>query len=388
MWEVTNMKRIAVVFLVLLTLLSCFTACSLDPKQRKYEKALKFIKKEQYEEAYEIFIALGDYKDSKAFAGKFYYVMTKKTESKVVHDGLGLRTQVDVKEYVYNRDGMCAEQIDYPHGGGEYSCRLTYDDKGNLIKAKSVGLTDNTRILEFVNNENGDVTKMDDYTSGELYRSIEYSYDEARRMVKKVQTYAKSGNNDTYFHTYDENGGLIKTVWKDVTGDRSTSTYDLTYDDEKRIIKKVYKRLRDSVDTTEYTYNEKGYLVKIKFYDSDDYKEITEHTYDKNGNLSETIIWKNNVKDETTRYIYDDNGYLKRKEVKGIHEDPYITYYYYDSNGNLIKEVLTLDEKIKHTTEIEYKLVYMPYDFSALSFITNQVMIELGIEYRNALGQS
>ncbi len=376
------MKRIAAILLIFITLLSCLNACTVDPTQRKYEKALKLLKKGKHEEAYEMLIALGDYKDSRAFAEKFYYVTAKTTETQVVHDRLGIRNEVDVKKFVYNRNGICAERICFFDGGGKTTCKLTYDDNGNLIKEKSVGVTDNIRIYEFVNNENGDVVKMDDYNSGKLYQSIKYSYDEARRIVKQVETYANNGRSHTYMHTYDENGSLIKTVTRDVTGSLYTETYDLTYDDKKRVIKKVYNYSIDSIETTEYTYNDEGYVVKIQFYNTNNYNETTEHTYDKNGNLSKTIIWKNDAKDEETRYIYNDNGYLERKEVKFSLGDEYVTYYYYDSNGNLIKEVLTRNDRLVHTTEKEYKLVYMPYDFSKLSFITNQTIVDLGIEYK------
>jgi len=384
------MKKTIKLLTLLLALMMCFTvlftSCSQnddtpdetpsegnDPQQ-KYNSALALIGEGKYEEAYQLLKELGDYADAQKELKKFHYVPTKYIEKEIYSD-----------------------EPDQEYG---YTITITYNEKSLPVKVIQKENEGDEAIVEVVFNDIGLPTKTTRTYDGDS-QTVEYTYDGTlREPIKMVMTYSDSSDfMFTVDFTYDANGNLVKQITK--SNDTILQTYEATYDSKGNLTTEIQTDSAGSQYTTEYVYDTNGNLTKKSENHYDRFERITEYVYDANGNLTkETRKQKDSnppsiASITTFEYTYDANGNLTKevetrtnegetaffedqditeytydadgKLIKEKHSNSYgidNTDYTYDNNGNLIKKICISEDNDKEIYEAEYKLVYIPFDFS------------------------
>lgn len=323
-----------------------------NEQENKYQEALALIEKGKYEEAYEIFESLGNYKNSKEILTHFRYVLIEfkdtSTSDTIVLKDIKLNDSNLPSEIIY---------IDPEQGyDGRATSKFKYDSNGNIIE-------------EIRTNYEG---------KNSIYS---HSYDNSGNLIKFTRINYDS-EKTTYDYSYDTNGNLIKEVYTSPSGSVFTSTYEYLYDSNNNLIKKIYISSYGR-EINEYFYNADGDLIKQVYTDSRDQKTIYDYHYNEDKKLIKEICTSHWGHVFNTEYTYDLNGYLIRettdsdifeytydlngnliKEVRINEYDGYVLDYTYDSNNNLIKEVYTPLYGTGHSYEFEYKFVYIPFDLS------------------------
>ena len=200
---------------------------------------------------YEMFTALGDYKDSAEIAGRFTILKDMYTgaENNRVDNMGNESTDREYELVKYNSQG----QVTYSETRENF----------RLYGGYSYG------ELYFFYDETGRVTKIQRGSGNNVSVVITPAYDDQGRMVSA--TYQSNDYNHELSYTYDAQGRLIENiVWNG--SDRYWHTY--TYDAAGNLVKDVYwygwgsnyQMYRYTVD---YTYDAQGYLVKeVKVYES------------------------------------------------------------------------------------------------------------------------
>ena len=313
------MKKILSLLLILYMLIPCLAACGVGGKlEKQYKEAIGFIEEKNYESAYEIFLTLGDYKDTERYLSSFHFLPTNKV----------------VKDF-----------------GGEHVTKLVFDEDGRPKKI----LEDDYCVLELSYDSNGNVVNS-------VYRgtNAEYTYDQNGNLI--TETYSNSDGTDSYKYVYDEAGRVIEEIIDSFDGStNSTETIKYTYDSRGELVKKECSSGTDKkvvIHTTDITYNDNDKPVRKAYKQETDGKisgeSLTEYSYDADGRLireseEETqyaYLFQDyhplRAIDTTTDYLYDDNGNLltmtsvSKREGKKTNEVK--IEYTYDDAGNLIKE--------------------------------------------------
>ena len=274
-----------------------------DANAENYEKALVMLANGDYTGAKEKFEKLGDYRDSKEYLAKFYYMPLS---------------------------------FDYELIGKKGKDEVSYNSY-NLPKIQSVMRPDAQAIYEYVYDENGNIQKQlvkKNSEEGYEFSSYEYTYNANGQRIK-AEFVLHGGATGFHTFTYDENGNLIKQTYEDSHG--NAYTYIMSYDD------KGYRTRLDTVFLVEsevinisYQFDDNGRVIKEATTYPDDTVEYVDYTYDAKGNkLSE---------------VFTDN--------EGVQYGRYD--YTYDENGNTIKEEYTHANGDKEYVIIEYELMYVP----------------------------
>ena len=87
--------------------------------------------------------------------------------------------------------------------------------------------------------------------------------------------------------------------------------------------------------------------------------------YDENGNTLAINFISNGEITGSETYSYDENGKLVSKRF-GAEDDYFsIIEFTYDANGNPTKRHETYSYGLEVTTEMTFKLVYVPYEYTA-----------------------
>jgi YD repeat-containing protein len=253
---------------------------------------------------YEMFTALGDYKDSAEIAGRFTILKDMYTgaENNRVDNMGNESTDREYELVKYNSQG----QVTYSETRENF----------RLYGGYSYG------ELYFFYDETGRITKIQRGSGNNVSVVITPAYDDQGRMVSA--TYQSNDYNHELSYPYDAQGRLIENiVWNG--SDRYWHTY--TYDAAGNLVKDVYwygwgsnyQMYRYTVD---YTYDAQGYLVKeVKVYESySDYWD--EYT------LQKTYTWE---------YTNDAQGRPVRAQYTELDRDgstsyasQTITYHYND----------------------------------------------------------
>lgn len=257
----------------------------------KYQKAEKLLTQYKYQEAVDIFVELGDYKDARQRVKKFIF---------------------QPKEIKSNQ-GICT--YDYE-----------FDTHGNVTKIVSVDEKGKTTVENSVFNEHHLVTSKTIYEEQEDGNIIEkketYEYDIDNNLTERTISSNTQHNpvQSVYKYEYDKNGNRIK---------------------EELIFHNIYNGIEDieTMSTIDYEYNNTNQIISILFWGTCDsfYRKLK---YDKNGNIIEVLLYSDTEGKELeydTKYIYKEN-LLKQTIVKNTNQ----TYesndkYEYDANGNLTK---------------------------------------------------
>lgn len=255
-----------------------------------------------WQRLYEMFTALGDYKDSAELAGRFTILKDMYTGAEVVRvDHMGNESDSDYEEYRYNALGQMTM------GRSEDIFRMygTYSDSR----------------LYFFYDEAGRINKIQRGTGNSVSVVITPAYDDQGRMVSGA--YQSNDYTHDLSYRYDDQGRLVEnTVWNG--SNRYQYTY--TYDAEGRLVKQVCW----------YGWNEPDYK---------NYRYTTQYTYDAQGHLTEKVTveeyyrsWENKFEVEETvtiSYTNDDQGRPVSASITVDGEDNRyasqdVTYFYED----------------------------------------------------------
>ena len=278
-----------------------------DLNAQNYEKALVMLANGDYTGAKEAFEKLGDYRDSKEYLSKFYYMPTSFEYELIDKKG---------KDYVsYNNIGLPQTQaIMRPDAQAIYN--YFYDEKGNIIQQH---VTINGEEVQ------------------EVY-IYEYIYNDAGQRVRAEFEF-HGGITGFQTFTYDENGNLIKRNYEDSTGLVYEYLSEYNEKGQRTRFEIVFNGASD-VRTTSYEYDENGMTVKETTSYQDGFVEIWDYTYDENGN-------------RISAYLTDSDGDHCRYD------------YTYDEHGNTIKEEYVGYSGTKQYVKTEYELMYLPCGVTA-----------------------
>lgn len=164
-----------------------------------------------------------------------------------------------------------------------------YDDKGNIIKDKSVSYVDSDGRGEIITtktysyDENGNKI-TENFKAGKNYSGVssysnKWEYNEKGKLKYKKSTTGNSIVETTY--KFDSSDNIISETKVNHDTDKTTVTTWKYNTDNKPIVKKI-----DGVEDTNYTYDTSGNLIKLK----------------------ET--------DQTTTYKYFSDGKVKNKTIE------------------------------------------------------------------------
>lgn len=194
---------------------------------------------------YEIFTALGDYKDSAEIAARFTIVKDMYTGASLVSvDNMGNeRTNSEYEYFKYNALGQMVTgkswDIRWMYGGDSYNKYFTYDESGRISKIQQGSNSNVEWIVTPVYDSEGRMVGGT-YKSNNYTHELSYTYDEQGRLIENIVWYNSGRYKHTY--TYDANGNLVKDVY----------WYGSSESDD-------YKDNRYTVD---YIYDAQGHLVK------------------------------------------------------------------------------------------------------------------------------
>jgi hypothetical protein len=295
------------------------TDAPVDANEAKYLEALDMLKQGNYEGAYALFTELGDYKDAAKEAAKFRYVPVSYTVTYTDEEG----TETHTGTHSLNENNLFLRCVYTYPDGKTHTCDYSYNDNGILAKIVCAD-EDGTRThYECLFNDNGTVDKETFRYSDGYYR--------------------------IYENVYDENGKRIQVKFEN---DTEKLVYDVLYNDNDRLARfSVKDENGNEIEAEEYFYDENGNNVKVNFI--------------RNGEITGS---------ET--YSYNEDGLLVSERFGG--EDDYfsIIEYTYDANGNPTKRYENYSYGLEVITEMTFKLVYIPYEYTAedWQFIIDMVM--------------
>ena len=301
-------KIVSIILCVALLLATClsFSSCSVvdfvtrnienlfSQDAKNYDKALELLESGDYEEAKALFEELGDYKDSKTYLSKFYYMPIS-----FEYDLVDKKSTNDV---TYNDKNLPSSEItlrEDVHGISEF----VYDDNGNIIKQIATNKTEGTvSSFEYAYDNNGNRTSAY-YTSEDgLHALYTFEYDSEGRLI--VQNYEDDDFQYEYRITYDENGIIIKED-QSYGGETYTCNTEYELDENGRVSKKTSTYPNNAQEHVEYTYDEKGNEIQIVYTDYNGSKTTYDYTYDNYGNVIEEVCT-------------DPDGYIQYVKTKYI----------------------------------------------------------------------
>ena len=304
-----------------------------DQNAKDYDQAFKLIEEGNYEAAYALFVKLGDYKDAKAEAAKFQYVPVKNTFSYTDDGETEVSSTITV---VFGENGLPAYMKEVSDDGFTHTCNFTYNELGQTlcISCKySDGMTETT---DYIYDENGNLLREFHISPDGIISIYRASYNENGQIEKAIM----QDTDGFLFGTesiYDENGREIQVL---VTSMDQTTVTTNIYDENDLLVKTIERDENGNENVmSEYFYDEKGNLIKST-YERLGYSVIIEYTFDENGL-------------KTSEYYEDSVGYR------------YTYNYTYDANGNCIKMHSVTSDSYESIGEIEYKLVYIPSEYSS-----------------------
>ena len=303
------MKKIISILLCITLLFGC--ACILasckkadggdtDRNEQDYTSAIALIASGDYAGAKALFEKLGDYKDSKEYLSRFYYMPTSFTYDLLDKKGAN---------------------------------PITYDDR-NLPACEIIEREDVVGKAEFFYDDNGNIIEQRVVNNGFL-ASYFYEYDDNGKRIGAVYS-AEDGSTANHVFEYDDKGNTVKETYTDVDG--GVYIYLMEYDEHGNMIRQegVYGNGESTyVLYVEYTYDDNGRVIREVWSYPDGSQETTDHTYDERGN-------------HTSEIYTDEDG-----EQCGY-------TFTYDENNSMIREVYTHEDGTVETVEIEYTLKYIP----------------------------
>ena len=195
---------------------------------------------------YELFTALGDYKDSAEIAARFTILEDMYIGASALSvDNMGNEnTNSSYESMKYNSLGQLVQgyswELQWMYGGSRgYTKYFTYDESGRISQFQQGTGNSVEWVVTPVYNSEGRMVGGT-YKSNKYTNELSYTYDDQGRLIENIVW------NDSYrykhTYTYDAAGNLVKDVY--------WYGYDETRD---------YKYNRYTVD---YTYDANGYLTR------------------------------------------------------------------------------------------------------------------------------
>ena len=230
-------------------------------KEALYRKALELAEKGECDTAREMFVELGDYKDSAQLCDCFVMLLTQEETS-------------------YNEE--CE---------GPLSTSYNYDEAGKLLSKTqhfSVydGLSDRVLTYEwagdgsYTETEHNTVRSYDAWgilvaVNGESDVSLDYGYYD-NGMLQYVGEYDAEGNF-LGEKVYDEQGNIIRYS----NADGSSSETVNEYDDEGRLVKQEnFDSEGKFIDRTSFEYDAEGRLKRTTYMDLESVTAVTNYSYE------------------------------------------------------------------------------------------------------------
>ena len=296
-----------------------------DETEAKYNAAIALIEDGKYEEAYEAFKALGDYKDSEQYLAKFTYLPTVVTYVLSGRSGV-----MNVTFGKFNLPSQIISDGDAGKRDGTY----TYDDQGNLMRQE----------MKY----NGDVMMYD------------YSYDEYNRHIGAVYTH-NGVETHSYEYIYNDLGQIVKVIYSEEGGYTEESIYNYS-DDSQNYTEYLYIINGVTVCAYTYTHNEDGNVTSEHLEDyTGGYYYTINYIYDIFGKLIQEI-YTDAEQQLVANYTYDAAGNCIKAECLYPNGTSHVLTKEYDAHGNVIKEVqISADGEVK-SVETQYTLLYIPID--------------------------
>lgn len=337
------------------------------------------------------------YDDAGNLTEKVYYENDQETERFVyTYDSDGNRTseifsQAGIKKYGYefNKNGDLIKHISYQDG-----IAVEHENVDDLIKAQLVTgvwfpIMDSEPIHSRFHYDGaepispplaGEITYHDDgswtlihgsYDDEDgLYYESEHLYDENGLLIRTI--YRTEGvETGHYVYTYDDNGNRVKFESYE---DGSVQSYTLyEYDASDLLVTEVDYSDGQETCRRENEYDASGRLIyfTIHYTEVDDDNNGISHTeystqyiYNEKGWLIETIQFENGVESFRDTYEYDEAGRILK--------NPEYYQYVYDENGMLSRIRIAYDEWVTGDVVFHYRTVYVtPETAEALRQIIN-----------------
>ncbi len=327
-----------------------------------YNRAKEHLERQEYQQAYDVFHQLGDYKDSKAYCQAFDWIVVEEYNKDTYGVGRTIRYDMDgtilsvtaggeKREYTHDKQGRPVKVVTRNMLGDVVEKTVySYDDEGRQLSAITTD-ADGQKEMEFLDayDKNGNHTRdyYATYQYGRVKNSIEYLYE-----------YDENGNQLRKYMELYENGKLEK-IDEDV------------YDSQGNQLRDYYIRYEDGevVSSWEYSYTytfdgEGRVQEMFRTDEEDDWKNKTVYTYDARSNViaEEEYYYSTYSKkyslSETRTYTYDDQDRMLSSREETSWGTVFLYNYAYDDQGNeTLKEYTYIRETDGKTITTGYKTV-------------------------------
>lgn len=340
-----NTKKTTKLLALFLAVIMCalsLAACSkqppaddpiVDENEAKYLEAYDKLERGEYVSAYELFVALGDYKDAAKEAARFRYVPVSYVGT---YSGEGAASN-ETATITLNENNLPEKcHISYDDDK-QHTCTYTYNENGRLISIACSDPDGDLVTYETVYNANSKLEKeIYRYFNGYAYTN-EYTYDDQGLEIKST-----ASDTDGYHlvneYFYDDKGNMVKIAGENENG---VFSFDYIYDDNNRLVKVIERDAEGNATwIDDYLYNEQGKKLKVSYtYDGKEI-EFAEYTYDEKGRLI------------THRYHDTVEGYTRLSE------------YTYIADGRTEHLHIQMPGEFDDTQELTHKLVYIPFEYT------------------------
>lgn len=110
-------------------------------------------------------------------------------------------------KYKYNKNGLLISEVTEYDGGlnNHVKIEYTYDDKGQLTRKATAGITEN---LEAYYYSNGQCVRTVFYLAGQKQKTVYYTYD-AQQRLSQYKTQLPNGEQKRITYTYNSQGLLV-----------------------------------------------------------------------------------------------------------------------------------------------------------------------------------
>lgn len=242
-------------------------------KLQKYNNALTLLDEARAEKnftvnqdktrIYQMFVELGDYKDSELYVSNFSYLP------------ISIYRGYERYNLYYNSEGLLELKNEYDAIGLKEH-RFAYDEHGSLVKEIVARYDNKLRVdnqeIEYIYDEEGKLIQKKTtwkLSEHEPYIDTKYIYNDASKCVEEISFNPSGIENEHKYYEYDSDGNRIscKTISDSFfSKEKETALYHYSYefDEEGNCIKEVKTqetwnnaKVEKKPVTTEYIY---GYL--------------------------------------------------------------------------------------------------------------------------------
>lgn len=241
-----------------------------DEKLSTYNQASDLLDKGELEKAKELFVQLGDYKDSAERVARFVLLPTRIYAE---DDGMGDKIVHYQTDFIYNEHGELIKEVGTytDTEGPEHSKEFTYDESGKVINARMLSEAGESHI-SYEYNEKGQLVKFVGFTEGcDLGGITIFTYDEKGNCIT-VETSSYMGTDvskyetsepysiDRNNYTYNEKGLCVQKS----SDTNSLSKYTAEYNSFDLPTKVVYDSGEGFISENLFSYDEQGRCLKIE----------------------------------------------------------------------------------------------------------------------------